>query len=225
MDTYATPEDLANALRGNWQTFESFCWDDEPPDGENWGIIYTHNRDSGLVDQSNADQIEKVLSRFEGRTTQREHHNHWGCGWLDGWAIKCFRKDGQPTKAIEALRDLYNRLADYPVLDEEDHSRREYEATLENIQSAAERFIGDERPEDWPAQLLTWFWDNDQSAVENVDDQGGYPDDDQCKAALLDLGWLSDEYMPEPEEPCPLDLPPAHQDVPGQLLITFGGAL
>ena len=46
-----TLEDAAKQLAGNWQRFESFCWfrENEIADPDNWAIIYTHNRDSGLL--------------------------------------------------------------------------------------------------------------------------------------------------------------------------------
>jgi hypothetical protein len=65
-----------------------------------------------------------------------EHHHHWAVGHVDGYSIRVFR-DGRITEAFEAYHALAQRLADYPVLDEEDYSRREYEATLENLPDAA----------------------------------------------------------------------------------------
>src|ERR1017187_1225353 len=52
-----TLEDAAREAAGNWKRFESFCWfrERDLDDPENWAIIYTHNRDSRLLDQSNAD--------------------------------------------------------------------------------------------------------------------------------------------------------------------------
>lgn len=61
-------EQLASGVAGNWQRFDSFSWwgrDDELiPDPERWCIVYVSNRDSGLVDQSNAAAIEKLLDPF-----------------------------------------------------------------------------------------------------------------------------------------------------------------
>ena len=54
-------EDAAQAAAGNWKTFECFAWHraHDLPDCRNWSIIYTHNRDSGPLDQSNAAAIEQ----------------------------------------------------------------------------------------------------------------------------------------------------------------------
>ena len=86
--------------------------------------------------------------------------------------------------------DLVGRLNDYPVLDEEDYSRREYEATLENLDSAAvgisHRY---ELPEGWQGEVFDWFWEHDQRAVENRDDLGGYPSDAQLESAFVALGY------------------------------------
>ena len=89
---------------------------------EEWAIVYTHNRDSDLLDQSNADAIDKALAPFtEGDSpdVRAEHHGHWACGWIDGYAIRVYR-NGQITEAFRAYHALAARLADYPVLDEED---------------------------------------------------------------------------------------------------------
>ena len=64
----------------------------------------------------------------------------------------------------------------YPILDEEDYSNREHEATLENISDSAWRVKHEYTcPMDGRATSYSWLRDNRQSAVENRDDQGGYP--------------------------------------------------
>ena len=47
--------ELAQAMAGNWKRMQSFMWfrESEIEDSDNWAIIYMHNRDSGLLDQSN----------------------------------------------------------------------------------------------------------------------------------------------------------------------------
>jgi hypothetical protein len=78
----------------------------------------------------------------------------------------------------------------YPILDEEDYSNREYEATFENIADAAWRLKNEyDLPEDWQSAVYSWFADNDYSAIENVDDQGGYPSEEQLKEAFRTLGY------------------------------------
>ena len=55
----------AKEAAGNWREFDCFAWFDQPADADNWTIVYTSNRDSGLIDQSNAAAIDKVLRRFK----------------------------------------------------------------------------------------------------------------------------------------------------------------
>ena len=153
-----TLEDTAREAAGNWKQFECFCWfrerDIEDPD--NWAIIYTHNRDSGLLDQSNADAITEAMTPFtdgDDPDVVMESHNHWAVGHVDGFSIRVYR-DGQITEAFRTYHDLAERLADYPVLDEEDYSRREYEATLENLTDAAWRVKHEyELPEGWEGDV------------------------------------------------------------------------
>ena len=125
----------AKAAAGNWKHFECFAGigGDDMPDADNWAIIYTHNRDSGLLDQSNADAIEEALEPFTRATIPTWCPNiidHWACGWVDGYSIRVY-PPGPDHQGVRAYHELAQRLADYPVLDEEDYSRREYEATLE----------------------------------------------------------------------------------------------
>ena len=37
--------------------------------------------------------------------------------------------------------------------------------------------------------MFSWLWDHNQRAVENRDDQGGYPGEDDLKEAFAALGY------------------------------------
>ena len=113
----------------------------EIADPDNWAIIYTHNRDSGLLDQSNADAIAEALKAFsetDDADVVFESHDHWAVGHVDGFSIRVYR-NGEITEAFKTYHDLMEQMDGYPILDEEDYSNREYEATLENISAAAWR--------------------------------------------------------------------------------------
>lgn len=145
-------------------------------DADDWAIFYTHNRDSGLLDQSNAAAIGKALEPFTGEDDPdavAERHDHWACGWIDGFAVRVF-KDGAITAAFRVYHELAERLEDYPLLDETDYSNREYDATVQNIELAAWRLKRSYAlPEGWASEVFSWFWDHNDRAVENSDDQGG----------------------------------------------------
>jgi hypothetical protein len=184
----------AKEAAGNWRPFECFAWDrtrdlDRP---EDWTIVYTHHRDSGLLDQSNAAAIEEALEPFtdgDDPDVVAERHNHWAVGWIDGFSIRVFNR-GRVTKAFQTYHELVERMTDYPVLDDDDYSRREYEATLANIADSAWRLKRDfELPEDWAAEVYSWLSDHDYAAVENRDDQGGYPEQAQLERAFAALGF------------------------------------
>ena len=194
-------DEAAKVAAGNWQNFECFVWyRDEIQDAENWAIVYTHNRDSGLLDLSNASMIEKELEPFteaadEDPDVVMESHNHWACGWIDGFSIRVFR-DGQITDAFRKYHELAERLAEYPILDEEDYSNREYEATIENIVNAAWRLKDDfELPEDWQYEAYGWLSEYDSGAVENGDDQGGYPSEKSLRVAFEALDFRQMEAV------------------------------
>jgi hypothetical protein len=188
-------ENAASEAAGNWKSWTCFVWDRERhlDDGDNWAIFYTHNRDSALLAQSNADAISKAMESFtEGDDPDvvMESHSHWAVGHVDGFSIRVYR-NGEITPAFKTYHELSEQLADYPILNEEDYSERELEATLENISDAAWR-VKDEfvLPEGWEGDVYSWLSDNCSGSVENKDDQGGYPEEDDLRAAFDALAYV-----------------------------------
>lgn len=187
-------EDAARQAAGNWRRFDCFCWHrrDELDDPDHWAIIYTHNRDSTLLDQSNAAAIAAVMERFtEGDDPDVvfESHSHWLVGHVDGFSVMVFR-NGAVTEAFRTYHAIAERLSDYPILSDEDYSRRESEALLDNIADAAWRLKDQYHlPDGWEPEVASWLWDHDQRAVENRDDRGGYPEESSLVAAFDALGY------------------------------------
>ena len=187
--------EAAQQAAGNWRDFNCFVWyRDDIEDADNWGIVYTHNRDSGLLDMSNASVIEKSLQPFteaddDDPDVVMESHNHWACGWIAGFSIRVFR-DGQITDAFHKYHELAEAMDAYPILDEEDYSNRECEATIENIGDAAWRVKDEyELPDDWQFDVYGWLSDNRCGEIESSDDQGGYPSEESLRAAFDALGF------------------------------------
>ena len=192
-------EDAATQAAGNWQRFDSFVWfrDREVEDADQWAIIYTHNRDSGLLDQSNAKVIAKAMAPFtEGDNTDVvfESHNHWAVGHVDGFSVRVFDANGEITDAFRKYHELAEAKDDYPILDEEDYSERELEATLENIEDAAWRLKNEfTLPEGWVWQVYDWLSENRSGEVDNTDDQGGYPSEAAMREAFGALNFSPKE--------------------------------
>lgn len=188
-------EAAAHEAAGNWQEFSCFVWfrESEVADPDNWAIIYTHNRDSGLLDQSNAAVIAKAMRPFSKGNDPDvvfESHHHWAVGHVDGFSLRCFNK-GEITKAFKKYHELAVQMDDYPVLDETDYSNREYEATVENIEDAAWRLKKEfVLPEGWVWQVYEWLSNHRPNEVDNADDQGGYPSQEGLKEAFEALGYL-----------------------------------
>jgi hypothetical protein len=189
-----TVEDAAAESAGNWERFESFAWlrRRELADPDAWAVVYTHHRDSGLLDVSNAGVITKKLEPFtdgDDPDVVFESHGHWAVGHIDGFSVRVF-KDGEITDAFRTLHELAERMANYPILGETDYSQREYDAALENITHAAYRLKHEYAlPDGWEGNVFSWFWENNSSAVENRDDQGGYPSEDDLLSVFDALGY------------------------------------
>ena len=187
-------KDAAKAVAGNWKKFNCFVWfrRKEIPDADNWAILYTHHRDSRLLDESNATVIQQAMKPFaEGDDPDVvfESHSHWAVGFVDGFSIRVLKR-GRVTKAFRIYHELTERMEVYPILDESDYSNREYEATVSNIEDAAWRLKKDfVLPEGWAEAVYGWLSDNECGELENVDDQGGYPSEEALKRAFAALGY------------------------------------
>jgi len=194
--TLGTVEEAAKELVGNWMSFGDFSWDrsNELEDADQYCLVYTHNRDSGLLDQSNAEAIAEAMKPFLDRDVFEEHHTHWAVGWIDGYAIRVYHRR-KITRGFRTWFDLQQRLADYPVLDEDDYSSRVFEATLANIDDAAWRLKReyDDLPKDWAFQTYRWLSDHESSEIEDQDDRGGYPSEEALRRAFDGLGYKRTE--------------------------------
>ena len=194
-----TLEDAATQAAGNWQRFNSFIWfrDREVEDADQWAILYTHNRDSGLLDQSNAKVISKAMAPFiEGDDADVviESHSHWAVGHIDGFSIRVFDSNGEITPAFKVYHELAEAMDAYPILDESDYSERELEATLENVEDAAWRLKNEfDLPEGWVWQVYDWLSENRSGEVDNADDQGGYPSEAAMREAFDALNFNPNE--------------------------------
>jgi hypothetical protein len=190
-----TLEEAASQAADNWKRCSCFCWDRlrEIDDPDAWAIVYTHHRDSGLLDQSNAAAMADALtslSESENPDVVFERHAHWAVGHVDGFSIRVNR-DGEITEAFRTYHGLMEQLAGYPVLDEADYSSREYDAALENIEDAAWRLKSTyDLTDGWEAEVYEWLSAHRPSAVENKDDRGAYPSEHDLLDAFNGLGYV-----------------------------------
>jgi hypothetical protein len=77
-----------------------------------------------------------------------------------------------------------------PVRDEADHSRREYTATLENIEDVAWRLAGQyELPEGWESEVYSWLSEYRPGSLENRDGRGGTPSEKAIRDAFDGVGY------------------------------------
>ncbi len=188
-------ESAAKEMAGNWRKFSCFAWTRgyDLDDADNWMIWYTSGRDAGLLGQSNHEEITKLFKPFmdgDDPDVVSEVHSHWAVGYLDGFSIRVYGKDGNITDAFRAYCGIKDRLEGYPVLNESDYSEREYNATLENYRS---EIWGMEKqlPDGWASEVYSWFSDNGHDRyTENRDDGGGYASNEAILEALHELGLL-----------------------------------
>ena len=87
-----------------------------------WYVAAGRSRDSELIEESNWHAILEALGG-ESDTVAIERENHWACGWVEHLLI-----DPADTARVQLANELRERIENYPILDEEDYSRREDES-------------------------------------------------------------------------------------------------
>lgn len=85
-----------------------------------------YNRDSGPAAESNFEAFLKGLGG-EGPHVERHRFGHWACGWFEIILVDPGNED-----ILAKAEGMEASLKNYPVLDEEDMSRREFEDYKEN---------------------------------------------------------------------------------------------
>lgn len=204
---------------GNWRKLHNFGWHGQPAAAEDFTLYHYVWRDSTILEQSNAGALQADLEPYESDgpadnpDVQWQHFRHWAVGWCDAVAVRCYGPDGQPTRAYLTLCDHVAALADYPVRDEEDFSRQEYESAIEAIEQNRPYELDDGReidtdqlPADWASQAFGWLGDYDQRQLDNIDGHGAYPSSESIGAAIADL-W-PELIGPDPDaEPETTDTP------------------
>ena len=175
---------LAEQAAGNWKRFECVAWWDDSEDQDQRCIVYTHNRDSCILDQSNAAAIEEELRPFfEDGSVDPQRHSHWACGWIDGYSILVYDKAGNITPAFRKWRELQDEIDDYLVLDYDDLSEREHAEALLSIELCRPRDSISNLPEGWEEEVSSWMWDH------NIGD--GYISEEDVRQAFEEFGWTT----------------------------------
>jgi hypothetical protein len=97
--------------------------------GAEWSSYYSagvgQSRDSDCLEQSNFAVMLAALGG-ESETVIVVRESHWAVGWVEWIAVH-----ESDTVALAKADEQCGRLANYPVLDEEDWSQREWNAMCE----------------------------------------------------------------------------------------------
>lgn len=102
-------------------------------DRQDWLVVpCSRTRDTGPFEESNFDAALKLLGG-ESETVEVHRFGHWGPGWFEIIIV------APDSEAASKAEDIESSLENYPLLDDEDMSRREYDGFLESWDSWAAR--------------------------------------------------------------------------------------
>jgi len=170
------PSEIAETKNYAKNRPSDFSWYEKPEWNDNNIVLYHYQtRDSGLIEESNGQYIEKQFKQYNDDTVQFQDFNHWTCGWIKAIAVKIHNDENEFTEAFLTLCDIFEKLDDYPLLDEDDYSTREWESVQRSIKEAVS------------------FWARNHDELTEVDeDKIGYIISQDCE--------ISEDYYPSDEE-------------------------
>src|SRR5262245_18208188 len=117
-------EDLGETEMQTYSTYRPTIFDQAGAfldDRQDWLVVPVgQTRDSGPFDLSNFAAALELLGG-EGDDCEVHRFGHWGPGWFEIIIVR------PNSAAHHAALNIEHRLEDYPLLDEEDFSRREWE--------------------------------------------------------------------------------------------------
>lgn len=93
--------------------------------GAEWSeyfVFLGRNRDSDDLTESNF-ECGLIAIGGESETVKVVRESHWACGWIEWIAIH-----ESDVAALATAREIIDGLNAYPVINEDDWSRREYES-------------------------------------------------------------------------------------------------
>lgn len=156
--------------------------------GITWMSTFSMTRDSDLLETSNFDSITADMEERFPDDVMIERSGHWAVGWIDTLRVRVYDDDNEFTEAILAAYGYWQALQDYPVIDEEDYSNREYEEAMDMLEQALPSNMKDDLPKDYIEEI--WRWLSDSNIYYTEDSGWNYND---VKEACEALNYLEDE--------------------------------
>ena len=157
-------------------------------DQQDWLVLPTgRTRDSEEREVSNFETAMKILSPDDedGDDVETHRFGHWGPGWFEIIIVR------PGTAAAERAEDIEAALDSYPILDDEDCSRREWEAHSERVSQECRRVAWKHEGEVLDDADLGTLCDS-----LSWDHHGRSPSDEDIFSALSEGGW----FIPDEEQ-------------------------
>lgn len=107
---------------GGMDSYDNYCGDDS---FRYWYMVGGKHRDSDILELSNFDAILENLGG-ESDTVRVIRFNHWAVGWIEEIMI-----DPNDKKTVGIAESIEIRLANYPILNEDDFTNREHGEEME----------------------------------------------------------------------------------------------
>jgi hypothetical protein len=109
-----------------YKDFQPTCFDSKGymlDDQQDWYVIpVSRTRDTGPFEESNFEAALEILGGERTNIVEVHRFGHWGPGWFEIIIV-----NPRAGKTMRKALSIEASLADYPVLDDEDFSRREWE--------------------------------------------------------------------------------------------------
>jgi hypothetical protein len=183
-DAIKKPEDF-----GYWGPEDMF---------ETWGFCgIDKSQASDILEESNFETIsQELLSQFPN-DFRIETYRHWAVGQVTRLVCRVLNSKGEIedkniTDAFKKAMEWKDKLANYPVANEDDYSDRLYQQNIDDIPQLRVAKFADQTVDNWVEKIV-----NELHNIGEYWDEHNVPSDSMIMQAIYNLQIWNKEYPTE----------------------------
>jgi len=104
-----------------------------------------------LIDESNVHAIEEMLKQY---VENGEVYLNENSMYVKVWGAP---DKLETTEAYGEVVGILDQMENYPLLDEDDHSQREWRKSVEDVERDFKSLVRDDAPEGWREMIAAWY--------------------------------------------------------------------
>ena len=187
----------------SWDSRANIVFSDDRPYRTHW-LFWAYAHGAGdLMDESNYQAIQGMMEGLDADTSVDDHDpddwfegtvGHWTYSSFTVFYVRPYAENGEPTPAGLLAYKISEELADYPILDEDDYSEREWKQFEEEIEEWILPEVKKASGVEFDTMLDDALWDRFENRARYLVSENAARADDISRSDIVDAGRAFAEY-------------------------------